>query len=55
MKEMSQLFYKLGCKTAFNLDGGQSSEMAFMGELANQPYHGGRKISDIVMVVDGEG
>ncbi|MDW7659422.1 MAG: phosphodiester glycosidase family protein [Bacillota bacterium] len=54
LKEMSQLFYNLGCKVAFNLDGGQSSEMAFLGQLVNQPYKGGREISDIVMIVDEE-
>jgi exopolysaccharide biosynthesis protein len=52
MKQLSQLFYKLGCKVAFNLDGGQSSEMAFMGQLANMPYHGGRETSDVVMIID---
>jgi len=49
---LSQLFYDLGCKAAFNLDGGQTSEMAFMGEFANQPYHGGRAVSDILYIAD---
>jgi exopolysaccharide biosynthesis protein len=52
LKEMSQLFYSLGCKVAFNLDGGQSSEMAFMGQLANHPYKGGRATSDAVIIVE---
>ncbi len=52
LKEMSQLFYELGCSAAFNLDGGQSSEMAFMGEFVNQPYNGGRGTSDIVYIAD---
>lgn len=50
--DLSQLFYDLGCKAAFNLDGGQTSEMAFMGEFANQPYHGGRAVSDILYIAD---
>lgn len=52
LKEMSQLFYELGCKAAFNLDGGQSSGMAFMGEFVNRPYNGGRGTSDIVYIAD---
>ena len=52
LQQMSQLFYDLGCTAAFNLDGGQSSEMAFMGQLYNIPYHGGRSVSDCVIIVD---
>ncbi len=48
MAGLSQLMYDLGCKAAFNLDGGQSSEMAFMGKLVNQPYNGGRSTTDII-------
>ena len=54
LKEMSLLFYKLGCAAAFNLDGGQSSEMSFMGEFVNKPYKGGRGTSDIVYISDRE-
>lgn len=50
--DLSQLFYDLGCKAAFNLDGGQTSEMAFMGKFVNQPYHGGRAVSDILYIAD---
>ncbi len=50
--DLSQLFYDLGCKVAFNLDGGQTPEMAFMGEFMNQPYHGGRAVSDILYIAD---
>ncbi len=52
LKDMAQLFSDLGCKAAYNLDGGQSSVMTFMGKVANQPYNGGRKSSDIVYVAD---
>ena len=51
-KQMSQLFYNLGCTVAFNLDGGQSSEMAFEGSFVNQPYKGGRSTSDIIYIAD---
>ena len=52
LTEMSQLFYDLGCKTAYNLDGGQSSMMIFQDNLINQPYKDGRNSSDIVYLID---
>jgi exopolysaccharide biosynthesis protein len=51
-KDLSKLFYSLKCKAAFNLDGGQSAEMAFMGKLYNTPFGGGRAINDIVYIAD---
>lgn len=50
LAQLSQLFAGLGCKAAYNMDGGQSSAMAFMGKLINQPYNGGRKTTDIVYI-----
>jgi len=52
LQQMSQLFYDMGCKAAFNLDGGQSSEMAFMSKLVNKPFDGGRSTSDILYITD---
>lgn len=52
MKQLSQLFADLGCKVAYNLDGGQSAVLAFQGAIFNRPYQGGREISDIVCIVD---
>jgi len=52
MQELSQLFYNLGCTVAFNLDGGRSTEMVFMGQTVNQPYKGGRSTNDILLIVD---
>jgi exopolysaccharide biosynthesis protein len=52
MKQLSQLFYDLGCKVAYNLDGGQTAVMAFMGEMVNQPYNGGRDVSDIIYIAE---
>jgi exopolysaccharide biosynthesis protein len=51
-EQLSQLFYSLGCKVAFNLDGGQSSEMAFQGSIINKPYNGGRSTTDILYIAD---
>lgn len=50
--QMSQLFYDLGCTAAYNLDGGKTSEMAFMGSLYNTPTEGGRAVSDIIYIAD---
>ncbi len=50
--QLSALFQQLGCKAAYNLDGGKTSEMAFMGELYNKPVGGGRSVSDIVYIAD---
>jgi len=52
MKKLAQLMYNLGCTQAYNLDGGQSSVMATGGKVVNNPYHGGRKNSDAVIIVD---
>lgn len=48
--ELSQLFYELGCKEAYNLDGGQTAVMVFNGEVFSSPYKGGRSVSDIVYI-----
>ncbi len=46
--ELSKVFYDLGCKAAYNLDGGQTAMMIFEGKPVNQAYHGGRQCSDII-------
>lgn len=51
-KEMSQLMYDLGCKAAYNLDGGGTAAMVFNGELLNVQADGGRGCSDIIYVTD---
>lgn len=48
LTELSELFAKLGCKAAFNLDGGATAEMIFRGQLVNKPFKGGRESSDIL-------
>jgi len=48
LEELSSLYESMGCKDAFNLDGGQTAMMVFQGELVNKPYNGGRTCSDIV-------
>lgn len=51
LKQLSQLFADLGCKCAYNLDGGASATMCFMGQLFNKPSSF-RKIGDIVMICE---
>lgn len=46
--QMSQLFISLGCVDAYNLDGGQTAMMVFLGEVVNRPYRNGRTVSDIL-------
>ena len=48
LSEFSDLFAKLGCKQAYNLDGGATAIMIFKGEVINKPYKGGRESGDII-------
>lgn len=53
--ELAEFLQSLGVTTAYNLDGGGSSTMVFMGTVVNNPTTNGRKItersvSDIVYV-----
>jgi exopolysaccharide biosynthesis protein len=50
LPQLAQLFESLGCKEAYNLDGGKSAMMTFQGNVVSQPYDGGRKISDILYI-----
>ncbi len=50
LPDLSQLMVDLGCKTAYNLDGGQSSEMYYNGKTVNRPVDGGREQSDIIYI-----
>ena len=52
MEELSQLFYDLGCTEAYNLDGGQTSQLVWNGHVISNPYDGGRECSDIVLVAE---
>lgn len=53
--QLAQVMQEQGCVTAYNLDGGGSSTMWFMGNTINQPTTNGktiseRKVSDIVYI-----
>ena len=53
LPQLSRLMQELGCKCAYNLDGGQSSEMAVGGKTISKPAGGGRKNSDAILIIDG--
>ena len=49
--ELAQTFADLGCKTAYNLDGGASTTLWLNGKVANKPAgtgNGERQVSDII-------
>jgi exopolysaccharide biosynthesis protein len=50
LTELSSLFQELGCKAAYNLDGGKSSSMTFNDSEVNQACDGGREVSDCVII-----
>ncbi len=50
LAELASLFSELGCQTAYNLDGGQTSGVAWYGKLISYPY--GRGVSDIIYISD---
>lgn len=51
MTELADIMVSLGATTAYNLDGGGSSEMWFDGEVVNRPSNGGeRATSDILYI-----
>lgn len=52
---LSEVFYDLGCKAAYNLDGGQTAMMVFQGEPVNRAYKGGRGCSDILYFEGSQG
>ncbi len=48
--ELSRLAHDLGCTKAYNLDGGQSAQFYWQGDIFNHPTGGGRSISDIIYI-----
>lgn len=49
LQTLQRIFVDLGVETAFNLDGGGSTELWFQGEIINRPSGGGeRSMSDCI-------
>ncbi len=52
LADLSALFEEMGCRAAYNLDGGNSSVMVWNGSVINDPSGGGRASSDALMIVE---
>lgn len=53
LDEMAKVFEDLGCRLAYNLDGGHCSFMTFDGRTANHPYKPEHEISDGIFITEG--
>lgn len=52
LAQLSALMESLGCKVAYNLDGGQSSMLWWNGDVLSTPYRGGRPLGDIIILTE---
>lgn len=52
LDEMAKVFEDLGCKKAYNLDGGHCSFMTFRDKTANHPYKPEHEISDGIFITE---
>lgn len=52
LTDLAVFMQSLGCRQAFNLDGGQTSQMTVGTTVINQPYKGGRDCSDYIAIID---
>ncbi len=55
LEEMSLLFENLGCKAAYNLDGGHSSFMTLGADVISDPYRPNKDTSDGIFICEPEG
>lgn len=53
MTELAEIMVSLGATTAYNLDGGGSSEMWFDGEVVNRPSNGGERATSDILYIAG--
>ena len=54
LEEMSQLFANLGCKAAYNLEGGHCAFMTRGANVISKPYRPGKDISDGIFICESE-
>lgn len=52
LEEMAKLFENLGCKSAYNLDGGHCSFMTMRGATVNHPYSPEHEIADGIFIME---
>lgn len=50
LEEMAKVFEDLGCRAAYNLDGGHCSFMTFWGGTASHPYKPEHKVTDGIFI-----
>ena len=50
IQELADFFANLGCKAAYNMDGGASAVMTFDQRIVNSPSNGGRDSGDILLI-----
>ena len=50
LTELASLMESLGCRAAFNLDGGASAHFFWKDQIFNSPSKGGRNMSDIIYI-----
>ena len=55
LTELAAIFRKLGCKAAYNLDGGGSAVMVFNHEICSSRSNGDRELGDIIYLAEPEG
>lgn len=53
MTELADILVSLGAETAYNLDGGGSSELWFNGDVVNRPSNGGERATSDILYVAG--
>ena len=52
LDEMAKVFEDLGCKAAYNLDGGHCSFMTMKDQVANHPYKPEHEVEDKMCIRD---
>ncbi|MDO4260941.1 MAG: phosphodiester glycosidase family protein [Eubacteriales bacterium] len=53
LDEMAQIFEELGCRLAYNLDGGHCSFMTYQDQVINHPYKPEHEVSDGIFITEG--
>ena len=53
LDEMAKVFEYLGCKAAYNLDGGHCSFMTMKNQVANHPYKPEHEVEDGIFITEG--
>lgn len=52
LDEMAKIFEEVGCKKAYNLDGGHCSFMTFQRNVANHPYKPEHEVQDGIFITE---